>query len=65
MLPAESPNRERRQAFVSLCSGEASAPAADETKGAIDRGTLALRVPGGEQGLIWTNGNCDLFAGSH
>lgn len=49
------------QAFVSLSSREVSALAEDQTKGAIDSGTFTLTVPGGEQGLIWANGNCDLF----
>lgn len=55
----------KKQPFVSLSSREVSALAEDQTKGAINTGTFTLTVPGGEQGLIWANGNCDLFAGSH
>ncbi len=55
----------KKQAFVCLSSREVSALAGDQTKGAIDTGTFTLTVPGGERGLIWANGNCDLFAGSH
>lgn len=51
----------KKQGFVSLSSREVSALAEDQTKGAIDTGTFTLTVPGGEQGLIWPNGNCDLF----
>lgn len=60
------PRKKKKKTFVSLSSGEVSELAEDQTKGAIDTGTFALTVPGGEQGLIWANGNCDLFlAGSH
>lgn len=58
-------HRKKKQPFVSLSSREVSALAEDQTKDAIDTGTFTLTVPGGEQGLIWANGNCDLFAGSH
>lgn len=65
MLPTESLYTEKKQPFVSLSSREVSALAEDQTKGAIDTGTFTLTAPGGEQGLIWANVNCDLFAGSH
>lgn len=55
----------QKQAFVRLGSGEVAALAGDQTKGAIDTATFTLTVAQGEQELIWTNGNCDLFAGSH
>lgn len=57
--------KKKIQPFVSLSSREVSVLAEDQTKDAIDTGTFTLTVPGGEQGLIWANGNCDLFAGSH
>lgn len=57
--------QEKKQAFVSLGSREVSALAGDQTKDAIDTGTFTLTLPRGAQGLIWANGNCDLFAGSH
>lgn len=56
---------EKKQPFVSPSSREVTALAGDQTKDAIDTGTFTLTVPGGEQGLIRANGNCDLFAGSH
>lgn len=57
--------KEKKQPFVSLSSREVLVLAEDQTKDAIDTGTFTLTVPGGEQGLIWANGNCDLFAGSY
>lgn len=54
----------KKQPFVSPSSREVTALAGDQTKDAIDTGTFTLTVPGGEQGLIRANGNCDLFAGS-
>lgn len=42
----------KKQPFVSLSSRDVSVLAEDQTKGAIDAGTLTLTVPGGEQGLI-------------
>lgn len=68
MLPTESlytEKKKKKQAFVSLGSREVSALAGDQTKAAIDTGTFTLTLPRGAQGLIWANGNCDLFAGSH
>ncbi len=62
---SREPVHRKRQPFVSLGSREVSALAEDQTKGAIDTGTFTLTVPRCEQGLIWANGNCDLFAGSH
>ena len=59
----EPPHR-KKQPFVSLSSREDSALADDQTKGAIDTGTFTLTVPGGEQELIWSNGNCDLLLGA-
>ena len=53
MLPTESlytENEKKKQAFVSLSSGEVSALAEDQTKGAVNTGTLTLTVAGGEQG---------------
>lgn len=54
----------KEEPFVSRGSGEVSVLAGDQTKAAINTGTLTLTVPGGEQPLIWANGNCDLLAGS-
>lgn len=59
------PVHRKKQAFVSLGSREVSALAGDQTKDAIDTGTFTLTLPRGALGLIWANGNCDLFAGSH
>lgn len=60
----EKKNKKTMQPFVSLSSREVWALAEDQTKGAIDTGTLTLTAAGGEQGLIWANGNRDLLSGA-